>query len=165
MMKKFKCSFSRSMLVSTVSVLLLLVIAIFVGVKKVMAFPYDSPLFIAYIVALAIIGISIVVAYATQIDYIGVTDDDLIIKRYIGSTVIKRKDIVEIKRKKNMTHDIRLFGISGVFGHTGLFYSSALGRYVAYAKDGDSLFSIKTPKKTFVVSCDEYEQLLSELRD
>lgn len=162
MMKKFKCSFSRAMLISTISVLLLFVIAIFVGVRKTVAMPTDSLQFVVYILVLASIGIAIVTAYALQIDYIGLTDEEVIIKRYMGSTVIKRKDIIEV-RKKNNTQDIRLWGISGLFGHIGFFRSSELGRYVAYAKDGNTLLSIKTKVRTYVVSCDEYETLLKEL--
>lgn len=147
------------------ALLLLLIIAIFVGIKKMAAMPSDSPRYIAYAVSLAIIGISIVVAYATQIDYIGLTDKDVIIKRYMGRSVIRRNDIIEVKRKKNITHDLRVFGISGFCGHIGFFYNNALGHYIAYAKDGNSLLSIKTAKKTYVVSCDEYELLLKELSD
>lgn len=61
--------------------------------------------------------------------------------------------------------DVRLWGISGLFGHIGLFWNSNIGKYYAFVKDGNSMLEIKTRRKCYVISCDDYTQVVSLLQN
>lgn len=60
--------------------------------------------------------------------------------------------------------DVRVCGISGLFGHLGLFWNKNGGIYRAYVKNGNNMIEIKTIDKTYVISCDNHEELLKALR-
>jgi len=104
-------------------------------------------------------------SFGSQIKYISLKEDSVIIKKMFGQVVINRRDILQIHHKKSITSDVRLWGISGLFGHIGLFWSKNTGRYSAFVKDGNSMIEIKTKGKCYVVSCDDYDQVLHLLKD
>ena len=64
------------------------------------------------------------------------TDEaDLKIRRPIGSVTIPLSKISLARRlsEEELSSTIRLFGIGGLFGHWGYFYSSKLGRLRIYS--------------------------------
>lgn len=61
-------------------------------------------------------------------------------------------------------YDIRLWGISGLFGHIGWFWSLGSGKYFALVKNGDNMFVIETyDNKRYVVSCDNPSKAMERL--
>lgn len=102
-------------------------------------------------------------AYVSQIKGIKVASGHLIIKKKIGEITIKTDDIRYIRHKKDILWDIRLWGISGLFGHFGWFWNQRSGSYFAIANNGNNLIEIKTSNKCYVVSCDRYEEVLKLL--
>ena len=62
-----------------------------------------------------------------------------------------------------MAADLRVCGISGLFGHIGYFRHRTRGIYRAYVKDGDSMIEISTHSKIYVVSCDDCMQVVDLL--
>jgi hypothetical protein len=78
--------------------------------------------------------------------------------------VIPRNEIVQTSHKECMRGDVRLFGVGGLFGRIGWFWNKSIGRYLAFVKDGNSLIEIKTSGRTYVVSCDNYEQVLINIK-
>lgn len=164
MMKKFKSSFSKAMIVSTTVIMAVLMAAMAFSIYRMMNYSAGSQWHVTYLTSAIVILLCIVVAYALQIDHIALTDTELTIKRKIGKTVISRSDIIDVKRKESARRDMRVFGIRGLFGHIGIFNNRYMQQYTLYAKDGNKLVAITTQAKTYVVSCDEPEEFLKEVK-
>lgn len=125
--------------------------------------PINSPNFIAIGAALCLVVLTLLYAIIFQIQYIGLTEEYLIIKKMVGKVTIPRCDILQIQYKKSLMFDLRLWGISGLFGHLGWFWNRNTGKYFAFVKDGNSMLEIKTKGKCYVISCNDYGLLLSLL--
>lgn len=162
-MKKFKSSYSTGMVVATILLMLLMVYGIYRLAIQMQKYPMDSWQFIVALIAASIIIVSVVYAFVSQIEYVGLTENDLIIQKKVGKIVLPLNNVVRIRHKKSIIMDIRLWGISGLFGHIGLFRNGDVGNYIAFVKDGNSMLEIKTTTKTYVVSCDKYNEVLEIL--
>lgn len=162
-MKKFKSSYSKGMLLSTCLLLVILAFAVYVAMDQLVNLPMGSLNFMGIAIVLCFVLGTILYAFASQIMYVCLTDKEVIIKKRIGQIVIPRNDIVEVSHKRTLGADLRVWGISGLFGHLGYFWNKDTGRYLAYVKDGNSLLEIKTKGKCYVVSCDDYNQVLNAL--
>lgn len=158
--KVFNSSFSRGMLISTIFITIFLVIAILVGIYKLFVFTLWSIPYVCISIAISIIIFVLGYSYVSQIKEIHVTDDMVYIILQCGLVVIPRENIVSVNRKSKINHDIRLWGIAGVFGYIGHFYNSQIGRYRAYVKNGNKMVAIKTKNKCYVVSCDNDQELI-----
>ena len=53
------------------------------------------------------------------------------------------------------TGSVRLFGVGGLFGFTGLFQNDLLGRYRAFGTDPERAVVLKFAKRTLVVTPDD----------
>ncbi len=162
-MEKFKSSYSKSMLLATWFILIVLLFAAGVIISQLNKVSVGSLNFVGFVAVLCLVLGSMVYAFMSQITYLCLTEDSLIIKKKFGQITIPRKDILEVKYKKSINQDIRAWGISGLFGHIGWFWNKATGRYFALVKDGDSMLEIKTTGKCYVVSCDDYKEVLKLL--
>lgn len=164
-MEKFKSSYSKPMLLATLFLLIVLLFAMGVIMGQLNKVPAGSLSFVG-LIAVVCFGLgSMVYAFMSQITYLCLTEDSLIIKKKFGQIIIPRKDILEVEYKKSINQDIRAWGISGLFGHIGWFWNKATGRYFALVKDGDSMLEIKTTGKCYVVSCDDYKKVLKLLEN
>jgi hypothetical protein len=95
--------------------------------------------------------------------YIGVTNSEVIIKKRLGSIKVPISNILDIREKKHLFTDIRIFGISGLFGHIGLFWNKRIGKFTVYATNGNSLVEIRTKEQTYVISCDNREAFILDI--
>lgn len=98
------------------------------------------------------------------------TEKYLIIKRPIGSINIGLSDIKSVRKidRKSLKGTIRLFGIGGVFGYTGAFYNSRLGKFTSYSTQYRNLFFIITSRKNVLISpndVDLYAELLERCKN
>ena len=103
--------------------------------------------------------------YAPQRLEIG--ESKLVILRRYKSVTIHRHEILRIERLPDtaLRSVVRTFGVGGLFGYFGQFYSSKIGSFSLYATRLDNLFLIERCNgKKIVVSCAEPERmsLLSE---
>lgn len=162
-MKKFKSSFSSGMLLSTYIVTILLLYAIYVIALRIPVSSVGSWQFWMAVAALCIIIAAMFHGFVSQIEYVGLTENSVVIQKRVGKITIPFNDIRQVRYKKSLVRDIRLWGISGYFGHIGLFRSGDTGNYKAFVKNGNAMIEIKTVNQTYVVSCDGYEQLLEIL--
>lgn len=103
-------------------------------------------------------------AFMNQIRGLTITNEAVIINKMIGSITIPFNSIVRVSSKRSMKTDIRLWGISGLYGHLGLFSNKTIGMYHAYAKDGSNLITIETGDNNYVVSCDNSKNVLAILQ-
>lgn len=163
-MRKFKSSYSRCMLMATCLLLLVLLFAIYIVVNQLVKLPIGSLSFIGTGAVLCFILITLLYSFVSQIEYVCLAEESVIIKKMLGEITISRSDIVQVRYKKSIMSDVRLWGISGLFGHIGLFWNSNIGKYYAFVKDGNSMLEIKTRRKCYVISCDDYTQVVSLLQ-
>lgn len=153
------------MLVSTILVCLLLVYALYTMVIQMMQFSYTSFSFWGICLVFCFVIGTMLYAFTQQIKNVSITETDLVIKKMCGSIVIPIQDIQEIAPKPNIAYDIRIWGISGLFGHIGWFWNKRTGRFFALAKDGNAMFSIKTKaNKCYVISCQNHLQAMHLLK-
>ena len=164
-MRRFKSSYSKPMLLATCFLLIILSFAIYIIINQMAKFPIDSFNFIGVGIALCFILATLLYSFLSQIRYVCLTKENLIIKKMLGKVIIPRCNILQVQHKKSLMFDVRLWGISGLFGHIGVFWNKSIGKYTAFVKDGSSMLEIKTEGKCYVVSCDDYVQMIKLLND
>lgn len=164
-MKKFNSSYSKTMMLTTCLLLIVLLFAIYIIIDQMTDLPVNSFNFVGVSAALCFVLITLLYSFISQIEYVCLTDENVIIKKMLGKITISRCDILKVRHKKSLMSDVRLWGISGLFGHIGLFWNMSTGKYCAFVKDGNSMLEITTKRKCYVVSCDDYTQVLDLLNN
>ena len=94
-----------------------------------------------------------------------VDESEILIRRKVGTV---RIPIAEVR---SLRHDpsacslwgVRTFGVSGLFGYFGRFYSNDLGHHIRYATDRDKSIVMETDK-TVVISPDDPAQFVQIVR-
>lgn len=162
-MRKFISSYSKAMLFSSILLTIVVLLGIYLVSLKMINNPICSYSFVVALVALSVLVITFIYAFVSQIEYIGVTEERFVIKKKLGQISFPRTDIISVRYKKSIMSDVRLFGISGLFGHIGLFWNSQVGRYHAFVNNGNSMLEIRTTKHNYVVSCNEFQSVLEIL--
>ena len=164
-MKHFQSTFSNAMLVSTILVCLLLVYALYAMVVQLPQYSYTSYKFWGISLAFCLVICTMVYAFSQQLKSVTITDTEIIIQKMFGNIIIPIHEIQEVSPKQHIASDIRICGISGLFGHIGWFSNKQIGRYFALVKDGDAMFTIRTNKnKCYVISCQDHLQAMELLK-
>lgn len=155
----FKASYGTSTKVSTA-----VVVFIFVTIASVDYYVDGSMRF--PLLMLGGMVLLIAVCYAFSVKYYEVTDQELIIHKRFGETAIKKANIknVALLDRKTLRFAIRTFGIGGVFGYYGEFYTSKLGSMTWYRTKLDNPVIIGTSTKKIVLSPDEPEKFMAAVQ-
>ena len=112
--------------------------------------------------ATTVIGLLVLVtSYLFAPHGYAIGESEILIRRKVGSV---RIPIAEVR---SLRHDpsacslwgVRTFGVSGLFGYFGRFYSNDLGHHTRYATDRDKSIVIEADK-TFVISPDDPAQFV-----
>ncbi|UCE19093.1 MAG: PH domain-containing protein [Gemmatimonadota bacterium] len=112
--------------------------------------------------ATTVIGLLVLVtSYLFAPHGYAIDESEVLIRRKIGSVKIP------IKRIESLRYDpaacslwgVRTFGVSGLFGYFGRFYTHDLGHHIRYATDRDKAIVIEADK-TFVISPDDPAQFI-----
>lgn len=164
-MEKFKCSYSNSMLLATFILVVVMLYLIYKFIFLVKATSVDSLQFFVYGGALGLLVFTLLYAYISQIRDVCIAEKEVIIRKGIGKINLPVDEIRDVRFKGNLSTDIRLLGISGLFGHVGLFWNKDSGKYIALVKDGKSTVEIRTDDKIYVISCDDYERFMNVLNE
>lgn len=163
-MKRYKTSYSNGMILSSIVFSLFLLLALYFIYSQLLELSVESASFVwRFLVMIFIIG-TLIYAFIVQPQSLILLEDRMVLKRVLGELVIPYNEIIEVDRKKTLLYDVRLCGISGLFGHSGLFWNRDTGRYIALVKDGTSMIRIRTSKKTYVISCDNSDDVINELK-
>lgn len=88
--------------------------------------------------------------------------DRIVILRRYKSVVLERQFIKSIERlpENVMRGAIRTFGVGGLFGYFGRYYTPALGSFTLYATSFQNLYLIrKWDGKSVVISCAEPDKM------
>lgn len=112
-MGKFKASFSKGMCVATVFFTLVLLYASYSMLYQMSTTHMDSCYFLTEACAVCIVLGVWVYAYFSQLTYIDISQDALVLKRKVGKITIPCRSIKQVQPKKSIMYDIRLWGISG----------------------------------------------------
>lgn len=162
-MKKYSSPYSKPMFLSTLVVYSFLLFALKNWIIQLHELPFESNHSLWYIFGIVIAVLAIVYGYLFQVRGVEIADDTLIIRRMCGKIVIPFNEITSVEHKSSILFDLRICGISGLFGHIGWFWNSKIGKYTAYATDGNSLITIKTHKGVYVISCENEEEMIANV--
>ena len=105
-------------------------------------------------------------AYLFSVKNYEVTDRELIIHKPFGKTIYPRNEIETVQQidRRLLRFAIRTFGIGGVFGYYGEFYTGKLGSMTWYRTQLSNPVMIRTAKKKIVFSPDDPEKLIAALQ-
>jgi len=156
----FKASLDRTAKIATAFIIMLLGFFICLGLWEFYDEGVIGLLFIP-IFLLAIIGI----VYFYRPLYYSVDSDNLIIHRQAGKITIKKSQIQSagIIEEGSMGFVIRTFGVGGLFGYFGEFYSRPMGAMTWYVTRQDKFVLIITSLRKIVVSPDDSERFIDAL--
>lgn len=96
------------------------------------------------------------------------TEKDLLIKRPIGTVRIPRVSITAINpiERKKIRGAIRTFGVGGLFGYYGKFYTFSIGSMTWYMTNRNkALLLTTTSQRKILISPDERERFQTELHN
>lgn len=136
--------------VQTVTVL---VIITFIGLLLIFATVNNTAGFLGT----AVIGFSVLgICYLLTPSGYSITESEIIIRRKAGAVTIPFTQIESIRRDSRACSlwGARIFGVSGLFGYFGRFYTNHLGHHLRYATDHHKAVVIEAGK-TYVVSPDD----------
>lgn len=162
-MERVRASYSKGMYFSTIFFTIVLLCASCYMFYRMSKYHEDLWYFLMMGCAAIVLG-TLVYAYVSQLKYVYISKDYLILKKKIGNITIPINSIKQVQPKKNIIYDIRLWGISGLFGHIGWFWNKKLGKYFALVKNEKDMFIIQTyNNKFYVVSCDNSVEVIKQL--
>lgn len=151
-MTTFSAPWSRSLIVTTVAVLLLCVGIVAVSIAL------DQSIFLW--ASLLPLGIIPSTALWTVRSYI-VAPGLLLIRRLLWTNRLPLDELLSAHIEPNaMRGSIRLFGIGGVFSWSGLFRNKTLGTYRAFVTDPSRTVVLRFRSHVVVVSPDEPEKFV-----
>ena len=107
--------------------------------------------------ATAVVGLLVLAgSYLFAPQGYAVTESDVIVRRTVGSVKIPIESITSLRHDPAACslRGIRTFGVSGLFGYFGRFYTRDLGHHIRYVTDREKAVVIET-EKTFVISPDD----------
>ncbi|MDP1590692.1 MAG: PH domain-containing protein [Prosthecobacter sp.] len=95
-----------------------------------------------------------------------ITPDAIFVHRLCWKTRLPRQGLESAEYQPGvLRHSFRTCGNGGLFSFTGWYYNSALGTYRAYATDIHRTVVLRLRGKTIVVTPDEPERFVSELKE
>ncbi len=94
-----------------------------------------------------------------------VSDSEVIIRRRIGAVRIPLSLLRAIRRESSTCsfRSVGTFGIGGIYGYFGRFYSNELGHHLVYATDSQKAVVIEADK-TYVISPDDPQQFVQAVK-
>ena len=93
-------------------------------------------------------------------------DGRLRVRRPGWYSTVALHDIQRVRLDPNgMRWVMKVFGNGGLFCFAGLLYSRSLGFFRAYVTDSRKAVVIETPRRTYVVSPQEPEELLNAIAE
>ncbi len=113
-------------------------------VGQLVYFQNDGPMATNLVIALLPL-IYLVVFMMSPREYV-INHEELVIRKVIGKTVIRRASIVgiEILQHKDISGAVRTFGVGGLFGYFGKFYKKQFGSMNWFATRLDTPVLINT---------------------
>lgn len=156
----FKATLDKTAKLLTIGITILF-IGIVIGPKLIVKTEItEIPILLSVIIFLTY-GIS----YALSPKSYELNKTNLIIKRPFNNVTLNRSEIKNILKLENgkLTWSIRTFGVGGLFGYFGKFWSKEFGSMTWYATRRDKAIMIVTKEnKKIVLTPDEVEKFINE---
>ncbi len=159
-MKTFKTSLDINAYLISIGVALL-----FVMIIAVQFLHWESSGAVKYFLV-ALLSVIYFTAYLYMpLDY-KITNEELIIHRFVKNIHIPRKNIVSAESvdKEMISWSLRTMGVGGLFGYYGRFMNYRIGNMIWYATRKDRAVLIRTVNdEKIILTPDEPEQFLAAL--
>ncbi|MDR0799336.1 MAG: PH domain-containing protein [Dysgonamonadaceae bacterium] len=98
--------------------------------------------------------------------FIEINEKELVLKKLWGKLIIDIDTITDVECYKPNKSDLRLFGSSGFFGYTGLFWNADIGKYRVYIGNISQAFLIHTEcNKIYVFSCTDRNLVINAIKN
>lgn len=87
------------------------------------------------------------------------------IHRGIGDIQIPLSEVKDVRKDPSGFFEaIRVFGVGGMFGYYGRFYSGKLGHYTAYVTNGKNAVIIESKKVKYMISPNNPEAFVNRVK-
>ena len=162
----FKASKDMTVKIITIGVFLLFA---FISYKSIIGIIHSSgrltPILIHSSVLLFMVGI-LLFSYLYAPKEYSVDKHSLVIHRPVSNKIIPIDSIIEIRQvdKSELKGTIRTFGVGGLFGNYGKFYTPALGNLTFYATQNKNYVLITMNKKKILLTPDDLG-IIQEIKD
>ena len=110
------------------------------------------------VLSILIIG-TVIYFYSNSLDKIILSKDALILKKNFGQIIIPKNDIIDIK-KLEFSNLPMTYGSQGIFG----FLGNTMDDSVSLVKDRRNMIRITTKNNKYIVSAEESDKLVSEIK-
>jgi hypothetical protein len=159
-MKTYQAPWDRSLIVIS-SLLVVLSIASVVGMPLILVSgPPGMALLAQWTLPVIVLG-----CLPFMIRCYAITDDAILIRRLFWTTRLDRKELKSAEAlPKAMTKSLRTCGNGGAFSFTGWYWSKSLGFYRAFVTDLNSTVVLRFGKRTVVLSPEDPEDFVSEMK-
>ncbi|MCU0351942.1 MAG: PH domain-containing protein [Flavobacterium sp.] len=121
---------------------------------------------LTYIAIIALLLFTYILSYSFSPKNYSITDENLIVNRLFSNKEIKLSSIQKVQELNNdeLKWSLRTFGVGGLFGYFGKFWVSKLGSMIWYATKRNNAVLIETGSKKIIVTPDEQEKFVNELK-
>ena len=110
------------------------------------------------VLSILIIG-TVIYFYSNSLDKIILNKAALILKKNFGQIIIPKNDIIDIK-KLEFSNLPMTYGSQGIFG----FLGNTMDDSVSLVKDRRNMIRITTKNNKYIVSAEESDKLVSEIK-
>lgn len=110
------------------------------------------------VLSILIIG-TVIYFYSNSLDKIILNKDALILKKNFGQIIIPKNDIIDIQ-KLEFSNLPMTYGSQGIFG----FLGNTMDDSVSLVKDRKNMIRITTKYNKYIVSAEESDKLVSEIK-
>ena len=160
-MRIFKSSYSKGYLLTTVLMVAFIVNIIWGAAYQMTIVPIGTPRFYWMAFSLVLFSYLPIYCFLSQIVSVNVDDERVIIQKKLGQIVLSRSEIVKVELAPKSRSTVNLFSLRGLFGSVGWFRNKELGTYFALVNNDKETVVIKTTRRTYVVSCNDREEMVS----
>jgi hypothetical protein len=159
-MKTYQAPWGRSLIVIS-SLLVVLSIASVVGIPMIFVSVPPGLVFLAqWTLPVIVLG-----CLPFMIRGYAITDDSILIRRLFWTTRLDRAGLKSAEAMpKVMNKSLRTCGNGGGFSFTGWYWSKSLGFYRAFVTDLNRTVVLRFGKRTVVLSPEDPEDFVSELK-
>ena len=131
-------------------------------------FDNNSELFIRimHAVLFLVLFATIFMVYAYSPRFVITSDSEICLCKGVGKVKIKYSDIANLGIFNTKEFSARTFGIGGICGYTGKFYTKSLGNHTEYVGNySQAFYLILKNGKKYVFSCEDRDAVLKEIQD
>jgi len=151
---EYKASKGMTVQIITIGVIILFA---FISYKSIVGIMYSNgnltPILVHSGVLIMLIG-TVLFSYLYAPKKYSVYEHSLIIHRPIENKIISIDSITEVRQidKSELKGTIRTFGVGGLFGNYGKFYTASLGNVTFYATQNKNFVLIVTNQKKILIT-------------